>query len=167
LGEIADWLVEIHTSLLNFLYHKSTKKKLFAPLNELIRFAMSVLEISEKDFLTGARKGIQKSRLLSIARESGLTMKELSSFLRISTRSIQEKESNQLIAPGASERALYIARLFNSGIKVFGSREKFYRWLNTKNQAMGAEKPVSYLDTFSGIQLVMDELNAIEYGFSA
>jgi uncharacterized protein (DUF2384 family) len=32
---------------------------------------------------------------------------------------------------------------------------------------MGGEKPVSYLDTFSGIQLVMDELNAIEYGFSA
>lgn len=66
---------------------------------------MSVLEISEKDFLTGARKGIQS--------------------------------------------------------------EKFYNWLNTKNQAMGGEKPVSYLDTFSGIQLVMDELNAIEYGFSA
>jgi len=37
----------------------------------------------------------------------------------------------------------------------------------SKNQAMAAEKPVSYLDTFSGIQLVMDELNAIEYGFSA
>jgi putative toxin-antitoxin system antitoxin component (TIGR02293 family) len=98
---------------------------------------------------------------------SGLTLKELCSFLRISIRSIQEKEPNQFIAPGASERALYIARLFNSGIKVFGSREKFYNWLNTKNQAMGGEKPVSYLDMFSGIQLVMDELNAIEYGFSA
>jgi uncharacterized protein (DUF2384 family) len=32
---------------------------------------------------------------------------------------------------------------------------------------MGSEKPVSYLDTFSGIQMVMDELNAIEHGFSA
>lgn len=30
---------------------------------------MSALEISEKDFLIGARKGIQKSKLLSIARE--------------------------------------------------------------------------------------------------
>jgi hypothetical protein len=62
--------------------------------------------VPDKDFLIGARKGIQKLRLLSIARESGLTLKELSSFLRISTRSIQEKEPNQLIAPGASERAL-------------------------------------------------------------
>jgi len=32
---------------------------------------------------------------------------------------------------------------------------------------MGGEKPVSYLDTFSGIQLGLDELNTIEYGFSA
>jgi len=128
---------------------------------------MSALEISEKDFLIGARKGIRKSMLLSIARESGLTLKELSSYLRISTRSIQEKEPSQLIAPGPSERALYIAKLFKSGIDIFGSQDKFHNWLNTINTAMGGEKPVSYLDTFSGIQLVMDELNAIEYGFTA
>jgi putative toxin-antitoxin system antitoxin component (TIGR02293 family) len=128
---------------------------------------MNALEISEKDFLIGARKGIQKSRLLSIARESGLTLKEISSYLRISTRSIQEKEPSQLIAPGPSERALYIAKLFKSGIDLFGSKEKFHSWLNSENTVMGNEKPVSYLDTFSGIQLVLDELNAIEYGFSA
>jgi putative toxin-antitoxin system antitoxin component (TIGR02293 family) len=128
---------------------------------------MGALEISDRDILTGAKKGIQKTMLLSIARDSGLTLKQLSFFLRISVRSIQDKEPNQLIAPGASERALYIARLFNSGIKVFGSRDKFYRWLNSENQALGGVKPITYLDTFSGIQLVMDELNAIEYGFSA
>jgi putative toxin-antitoxin system antitoxin component (TIGR02293 family) len=128
---------------------------------------MSTLVISEKDFLTGARNGIQKSMLLTIARESGLTLKELSSYLRISTRSIQEKEPSQLIAPGPSERALYIAKLFQSGIETFGNRDKFRQWLNSENQAMGGEKPSSYLDTFSGIQLVLDELNAIEYGFSA
>jgi putative toxin-antitoxin system antitoxin component (TIGR02293 family) len=128
---------------------------------------MNVLEISEKDFLIGARKGIQKSTLLSIARESGLTLKELSSYLRISTRSIQEKEPSQYIAPGPSERALYIAKLFKSGSDHFGSMDKFHHWLNMENTAMGGEKPVSYLDTFSGIQLVMDELNAIDYGFSA
>ena len=128
---------------------------------------MSALEISEKEFLIGAREGIKKSRLLLIARETGLTLKELSSYIRISPRSIQEKEPSQLIAPGPSERALYIARLFKSGIDIFGSKEKFQNWLNAENTAMGGEKPVSYLDTFSGIQYVMDELNAIEYGFSA
>lgn len=128
---------------------------------------MKALEISEKDFLIGARQGIQKSMLLSIARESGLTLKELSSYLRISTRSIQEKEPTQLIAPGPSERALYIAKLFKQGTVLFGSQEKFHNWLNAKNAVMGGETPASYLDTFSGIQLVLDELNAIEYGFSA
>ena len=128
---------------------------------------MNVLEISEKDFLIGARKGIQKSMLLSITREAGLTLKELCSYLRISTRSIQEKEPSQFIAPGPSERAVYIAKLFRSGNDLFGSMDKFRNWLNIENSVMGGEKPVSYLDTFSGIQLVMDELNAIEYGFSA
>ncbi len=128
---------------------------------------MRALEISEKNFLIGARKGIQKSMLLSIARETGLTLKELSSYLRISTRSIQEKEPSQFIAPGPSERALYIAKLFKSGSEIFGSMEKFHNWLNIENSVLGGEKPVSYLDTFSGIQLVMDELNAIENGFSA
>ena len=128
---------------------------------------MRALEISDKDFLIGARKGIQKSTLLSIARESGLTLKELSTYLRISTRSIQEKDPSQLIAPGPSERALYIAKLFKQGIDLFGSQDKFHNWLNSENTVMGGEKPASYLDTFSGIQLVLDELNAIEYGFSA
>jgi len=80
---------------------------------------MSALEISEKEFLTGARNGIQKSRL------------------------------------------------FKSGNDIFGSMDKFHNWLNIGNLVMGGEKPVSYLYTFSGMQLVMDELNAIEYGFSA
>ena len=128
---------------------------------------MSVLEISEQDLLSGARKGIPKSKLLAIARESGLTMKELSSYLRISTRSIQEKEPSQYLAPGPSERALYIAKLFSSGEKIFGSMDKFHNWLKIENPVMCGEKPVTYLDTFSGIQLVLEELNAIEYGFSA
>ena len=128
---------------------------------------MNTLDISEKDFLAAARNGIQKSMLLTIARETGLSLKELSSYLRISTRSIQGKDSSELIAPGPSERALYIAKLFQSGIEIFDSRDKFNNWLNADNQVMGGLKPVSYLDTFSGIQLVLDELNAIEYGFSA
>lgn len=128
---------------------------------------MSALEISAKDLLIGARKGIPKSMLLSIAHESGLTLMELSAYLRISIRSIQKKDPSQLIAPGPSEKALYIAKLFKQGIEIFGSQDKFHHWLNAVNYAVGGEKPASYLDTFSGIQLVLDELNAIEYGFSA
>ena len=128
---------------------------------------MGTLEISDNELLMGARLGITKSKLLSISYETGLTLKEFCSYLRISTRSIQDKEATQFIAPGPSERALYIARLFKSGNELFGNMDKFHNWLNKENLAMGGEKPVSYLDTFSGIQLVMDELNAIEYGFPA
>jgi len=142
-----------------------TQKELH--LHEYILFFMGTLEISDNELLSRARHGITKSKLMSIAHETGLTLKELSLYLRISTRSIQEKDANQMIAPGPSERALYISRLFKSGNDLFGNRNKFHNWLNMENLAMGGEKPVSYLDTFSGIQLVMDELNSIEYGFPA
>lgn len=128
---------------------------------------MSALDISDKEFLAGARIVIEKARLLSIASEAGLTLNELSSYLRISMRSIQGKELSQLIAPDPSERALYIARLFKSGLETFGSLEKFHNWLNSENVVMGGQNPTSYLDTFSVIQLVMDEWNAKEYRFSA
>lgn len=105
--------------------------------------------------------------LVSIANECGLTLKELSTYLKISIHTLQKKDPSQLIAPGPSEKALYIAKLFRIGIESFGSHGKFHNWLNTENMVMGGEKPASYLDTFSGIHLVLDELNAITYGFSA
>jgi len=70
-------------------------------------------------------------------------------------------------APEISDKEFLIAQLFKSGNDLFGSKDKFRNWLNTENLVMGNEKPDSYLDTFSSIQLVMDELNAIEYGFPA
>jgi uncharacterized protein (DUF2384 family) len=128
---------------------------------------MNALEVTEKELFDGARAGISKSRLLAIAKESGLTIKEFSSYIQISTRSIQLKEPSELIAPGPSEKALFIAKLFDHGSQVFGSKEKFRDWLNSENQVLNGFKPRYYLDTFSGILLVIDELNAIEYGFPA
>lgn len=70
-------------------------------------------------------------------------------------------------APEISEKDILIAKLFKQGIALFGSQEKFLSWLNSDNVVLDGKKPASYLDTFSGIQLVFDELNAIEYGFPA
>lgn len=65
------------------------------------------------------------------------------------------------------DKDILIDKLFKQGIALFGSQEKFIDWMNTKNVVMDSKKPASYLDTLSGINLVSDELNAIEHGFSA
>lgn len=101
--------------------------------------------------------------------------KELSEFFSQSkstknktvTKSPKTTKRSNVITPNPSERALYLANLFKKGVETFGSPNKFHNWLNIENAAMGNEKPASYLKTFSGIQLVLDQLNAIEYGFSA
>lgn len=65
-----------------------------------------------------------------------------------------------------SDKDFLIEKLFKQGTALFGSQEKFNDWLNSKNKVMNDEMPASNLDTFTGIQLVFDELNAIEHGFS-
>lgn len=70
-------------------------------------------------------------------------------------------------APVLSEKDILIAKLFKQGTFIFGSQDKFQEWLNAKNVVMGGEKPSSHLSTLSTINLVFDELNAIEHGFSA
>lgn len=70
-------------------------------------------------------------------------------------------------APEISEKDILIAKLFKKGTALFGSQEKFNDWINSKNAVLDGKKPTSYLDTCTGIQFVLDELNAIEFGFSA
>jgi uncharacterized protein (DUF2384 family) len=66
-----------------------------------------------------------------------------------------------------TEKDFLNAKLVKSENDLIGSLDKFLNWLSIENSVMGGEKPVSYLSTFSGIQLIMDKLNGIEYGFSA
>jgi uncharacterized protein (DUF2384 family) len=70
-------------------------------------------------------------------------------------------------APEISEKDILIDKLFKQGTAQYGSQEKFSKWMHSKNAVMNDDMPASNLDTFSGIQLVFDELNAIEHGFSA
>lgn len=64
-----------------------------------------------------------------------------------------------------SDKDILIDKLFKQGTAIFGSQEKFNDWMNSKNAVLDNEKPASYFDTLSGIQLLLDELNAIEHGF--
>ncbi|MEO9071250.1 MAG: MbcA/ParS/Xre antitoxin family protein [Ginsengibacter sp.] len=57
-----------------------------------------------------------------------------------------------------------VKSLYKYGIKVFGNKEKFNLWLETKNQALGSIIPKKLLEKDSGINLLKDELTRIEHG---
>jgi len=62
------------------------------------------------------------------------------------------------------EHILMLISLLKHGADVFGSEENFGHWLNTKNVFFDNRKPISFLNTISGIRMVNDRLVAMEYG---
>lgn len=119
---------------------------------------------SEMRLLKQARAGISKKSLMNIAEAGGLSMKEISSLLPVSLRTIQRYSDADLLDPAVSEHALQIAEVISKGSFVFSSLHDLKQWLHTPSMALGNETPVSLLDTSFGARIVIDELGRLGYG---
>ena len=113
------------------------------------------------------RKGIPKQVLYTILKEINMSLKELSGYINLSPRSIQLKGPHEKLPFDPSEKALLIGKLYFKGFEVFGEKEKFIRWMDNKNIVLGGIEPKHYLGSYTGIELLLNELNAIEHGFVA
>lgn len=93
---------------------------------------------------------------------------EWARFLQISERTLQrnqkEKKSFQ---PTQSEKIVELSMLYQFGVDVFGDKDSFDTWLNSKSNSLGGEVPKELLDTRFGISLVKDELGRILHGVLA
>ena len=54
--------------------------------------------------------------------------------------------------------------LYKYGVEMFGDKDNFNTWLNSKSIPLGGSKPKDLLDTKFGISMVKDELGRIEHG---
>lgn len=93
---------------------------------------------------------------------------EWADILHISIRSIDRlKKERKKLSSSQSEKLIEITLLYDYGMDVFGSSEKFSMWLNRVNMALGGVKPKSLLDTNQGIKAIETVLSRIEYGVLA
>jgi putative toxin-antitoxin system antitoxin component (TIGR02293 family) len=113
------------------------------------------------------RKGIPKKMLYYILEETEMSLKELSGYINFSPRSIQPKKPNERLPFEPSEKTLLIARIYSKGFEVFGKKDKFIRWMENENFVLGGIKPKEYLYSYTGIELLLNEINAIDFGFVA
>lgn len=134
-------------------------------------FKISVKDMAEKDIvvlINASRKGIGYAIFADLAKISPFTMQEWSNYLHLSGRTMQRyKKEKRAFDPMQSERILQIMLLFKSGARVFGSQDKFSRWLESENLALGKIRPKELLDNAFGINLLNDELTRIEHGVLA
>jgi len=130
-----------------------------------------ILEYSQAsddhDLIALSRHGITKADLTKLRQFTGLDTDELSGYLHITSRTLQNYRGAKLLKPSISEKALSIARLYAKGFDVFGDRDNFIAWMDTPNVALGGDRPKVLLDTVFGIYMLMDELIRIEHGVLA
>ena len=87
-------------------------------------------------------------------------------FLGVSLRTLQRNKSKKdfVFDPIPTEKILELAEVTALGKEVFDTKEQFYLWLNTPNFALGNLKPFELLKDSYGKEMVMNELNKIQYG---
>jgi putative toxin-antitoxin system antitoxin component (TIGR02293 family) len=127
---------------------------------------MSLPELfaSESKMIVVSRNGITKKEFLEIRNTTGLSSVSFANATHLTARTIERKKLDEKISPEASERAILIGKLYYSGEKIFGDREKFLQWMEKSNFELEGKKPKEMLDTITGIGLVDDIFVRIQHG---
>lgn len=123
--------------------------------------------LQDKLLVTHAvKQGVTMALFEEIKANSLFNDQQWADFLTINVRTLQryKKEKQHVFKPMQSEKIFELAEVLDTGYKVFDSGEDFNIWLNSPSVALGNEKPMNLLDTSYGKDLVLAELNRIEYG---
>lgn len=114
------------------------------------------------------RTGVRFNQFNEITKKMPFTLAEWSSYLHISERTMQRYQAeNKTFEPLQSEKITQLTMLANYGTEVLGSSESFFKWVSSKNVALGGAMPKTFLDNSFGIEYIKNELGRIAHGVLA
>lgn len=119
---------------------------------------------TETDYIELIRTGVTKKSIDHLINTTEITVNEMAQLMEITPRKLAAIKPDVIMEKSQSEKAVNIARLYSLGEEVFDSKEEFNKWMNGRVPALGNKKPKEYLDTTTGINLLMDELVRIQHG---
>lgn len=119
---------------------------------------------TEKDYIHLIRKGVRKSSLDCLMEAADISLKDMADIMQVTGKELASKKPNELLEKDQAEKAVNIARLYALGEESFGSADEFQKWMNSRIKSLGNQRPKDFLDTSSGISLLMDEIIRIQHG---
>lgn len=133
-------------------------------VNEIM-YQYGVSDLDKVALVSRADEGLSSNSFFDLAEVSGIKREELARFLNISLKTLMRymKEKKRLNSLN-SEQILKIFSLYQKGEEVFGDIESFNKWLRKPAYGLGERIPYELLTTISGIELILAEITAIEYG---
>lgn len=111
-----------------------------------------------------AHKGLTFSVFDDFASLIKMPAKNLAQIIHISPRAISSYKTNKkTLEPTQGEHLLALISLYRLGEELFGNIDKFNQWLQMPFWN-SYEKPIEWLVTPGGIDLVKGELTKLAYG---
>ena len=138
----------------------------FASNRNLIKNRFKDLDIgSNHSIFFSARKGLKTKIFYDFADTIKMPEKNLAFLLNLSARTISNyKEKGKNLEPLNSEHLLKIIALFEKGEEIFGTIDEFNYWLN-KPFWNSTHKPIDWVVTPGGVDLVMEEIDKLAQGY--
>lgn len=103
-----------------------------------------------------------------IADNVPFTLQEWSVILHISERTLQRyAKANSSFPFNVMDRVLQIDKVIKRGVEVFGSLDKFIRWLRSNPHMLEGRLSLQSLRSIEGINLILTQLGRIEHGLFA
>jgi len=123
--------------------------------------------LSNHAIFASARKGVKTKIFYDFAETIKMPERNLASIINLSARTISNyKEKKKSLEPLYSEHLLKLIGLFEKGEEVFGNIDEFNYWLK-KPFWNSKEKPIDWLVTSGGVDLVKEELEKLAQGYPA
>ena len=111
-------------------------------------------------------KGVHVGRFHQLLEKSGLQKQVLAALLGLDPRTIDNyRKQGRNFAALEGELLLKLDSLFDLGADTFESPEAFRGWLYLPAFALNQQKPMDFLNTSTGVDLVEQALLRIAHGY--
>ena len=111
-------------------------------------------------------KGVHVTRFDQLLEKTGLQKQVLAGLLGMDPRTIDNyRKQSRSFAALEGELLLKLDSLFDFGGDVFGSNEDFKAWLYSAAFALQDRKPIDFLNTSTGVDLVEQALQRMVHGY--
>src|SRR5438270_12753904 len=140
-----------------------------ASANQLtIRGRFKNLKVSNSyAIVSSARRGVKPKIFYDLAEIINMPEKILASIINLSAKTISNyKENQKALEPLYGEHLLKLIALYEKGEQIFGNVKEFSYWLN-KPFWNSKEKPLEWMSTPGGVDLIMEELDKLSQGYAA
>ena len=112
--------------------------------------------------------GLEFEYFQKLLAEGIWSRQELVALLDVSEKTINRYEKdNKPLTSAMTARLVELGKVFQLGMNTFEDKALLKEWLNSPSIVFNRRKPKELLSNSEGVQMVLDEMNRIEWGVYA